>query len=434
MIDDFAPFGKNKQKPVPVFSEDNLESIEEVDSYEPNFRPPENFEQSNTVTSNSDTVVETGPNSPETANSKKHHKRKSRFGKLKDKLPKLTKKQWLIVISLAIVLLAGLGYITWKTFFNQKPQQATVPAVQPPKSQPKPTTAPSKLTGVQVSIADSELPVTAIMIENSPDARPQSGLKDAGVVYEAVAEGGITRFLTLFQEAKPDYIGPVRSVRPYYLDWLVPFDAPVAHVGGSGEALAQIRAEGIKDLDYAFNSNYFHRVSNRYAPHNVYTSRAEMLELQKSKGWSTSKFSGWARKEDKPVATPNAKSIDFAISGFLYNPHYDYDATTNSYKRSEAGKPHIDEKSGAQINPKVVIAIVVPKSVHGDGVHTVYGSIGNGKAYFFQDGTVTEGIWEKQSRQSEMRFGDINGSPLSLNKGNTWISVVGESGAVTFTP
>ena len=338
------------------------------------------------------------------------------------------------MIAIAVILLAGLGYVTWKVFFNAKPEQAAAPVVEAPKAAPKPTTAPSRLTGMVVSIPDSELPVTAIMVENSPDARPQSGLKDAGVVYEAVAEGGITRFLTLFQEAQPDYIGPVRSVRPYYLDWLVPFDAPVAHVGGSGEALAQIRAEGIKDLDYGTNSNYYQRINSRYAPHNVYTSRAQMLELQKSKGWTTSKFTGWTRKEDKPAATPNAKAIDFAISGFLYNPHYDYDATTNTYKRSQAGKPHVDEKSGLQISPKVVIAIVIPRGIHPDGVHTVYGTTGSGKAYFFQDGTVTEGIWEKKDRKSEMRFGDVKGSPLAINKGNTWVSTVSDAGAVTYTP
>ena len=96
----------------------------------------------------------------------------------------------------------------------------------------------SLLTGEEVKDeAATKQAVTAIMIENSPDARPQSGVKQAGIVYEAIAEGGITRFLTLHQQDKPQMIGPVRSLRMYYVDWLAPYNASIAHVGGSAAAL-----------------------------------------------------------------------------------------------------------------------------------------------------------------------------------------------------
>src|SRR5665648_209727 len=102
-----------------------------------------------------------------------------------------------------------------------------------PKPKPKPVIYYSPLTGLKVkNETATKQPVTAIMIENSPDARPQSGMKDAGVVYEAIAEGGITRFLTIHQEDKPTLIGPVRSVRAYFVDWLAPYNTSVAHVGG----------------------------------------------------------------------------------------------------------------------------------------------------------------------------------------------------------
>lgn len=272
------------------------------------------------------------------------------------------------------------------------------------------------------------------MIENSPDARPQSGIRDAGVVYEAVAEGGITRFLTLFQEAQPGYIGPIRSVRPYYLDWLVPFDAPVAHVGGSAEAIAQIRAENIKDLDYGVNSGYYQRISTRYAPHNVYTSRAKLLELQNSKGWNKSEFTGWERKAEAPSAAANAKSISLNISSFLYNPIFSYDVASNSYIRSQAGKPHVDEKTNLPIAPKTVIAIVMPKSIHPDGVHTVYGTSGSGKAFVFQDGIVTTGTWEKADRKTQIQFKGADSKPIPINIGNVWISVVGLESSVSYGP
>jgi hypothetical protein len=344
----------------------------------------------------------------------------------------LSRRQWLQVLAGGLIIF-GLSAAAW-TFTHRVPAddhwRPNVPAYKKPP--PKPTTEASKLTGVQIDPKLNELPPTAVMIENSPDARPQSGLLDAGVVYEAIAEGGITRFLTLFQEGQPDRLGPVRSVRPYYLDFLAPYDAALAHAGGSGQALAQLRAEGFKDLEAFQNGNYYHRDPNRYAPHNLYTSRAELLQLQQAKGFGATPYTSFVRKTENPSKTPNAHGIDLAISGFYYNPHYDYDAASNSYKRSMAGKPHVDEKTGKQLSPKVVVVLVIPH--HYEGIYSVYQTTGSGKAYFFQDGTVTEGVWEKAGRKSQFRFGDANGSPFALNPGQTWISIVGSADMVKITP
>lgn len=316
--------------------------------------------------------------------------------------------------------------------FTPDPPLPKPPVIAPKVEPPKPTTEASRLTGVQISPELNKMPVTGVMIENSPDARPQAGLKDAGVVFEAIAEGGITRFLALFMEDQPDYIGPVRSVRPYYLDFLAPFDAAIAHAGGSAEGLAQIRSEGIKDLDHSGNGATYQRVSNRFAPHNLYTSRAKLLELQNRKGYTTSTFTGYPRKEkETPIAVPTAKSVDFDISRALYNVHYDYDAATNSYKRVLGGQPHTDERSGEQIAPKVVIAIVTNRSQN--GIYSVYQTTGAGTVMVFQDGGLVEGTWEKPNRKSMYTFKTADGKPLSLNPGRTWITMV-TPGAVKHTP
>lgn len=344
----------------------------------------------------------------------------------------LSKKKKIIVIIALVFLLSGVVAGAWFVFLKPKPEPPKpVAAVQPKPEPPKPTTEPSKLTGVEVKIEMNQRPVTAIMIENSPDARPQSGLKEAGVVFEAIAEGGITRFLTLFQEAQPDDIGPVRSVRPYYIDWLHGFDAAVAHVGGSSDGLAKIKAEGIKDLDQFANPAPFRRVSHRYAPHNMYTSMAGLDELSKSKGFTSSKFDGFPRKKEKAITPAQAVSIDFNISGYLYNPHYDYDAATNTYKRSEGGKIHTDAKSGEQLAPKVVIAMVVPYGIAANRVNSTYATIGSGKAYVFQDGAKIEGTWSKASGAAQVTFVSADGKPIELNPGQTWISVVGSADRVT---
>ncbi len=358
-----------------------------------------------------------------------------RFHSFKLKLSKLSRKQWAILITVLVLLLGSGGagaYYLYKKF-RKLPPVAEEPAVKVEKP-PEPTTLPSPLTGVEVEPALAKRPVTGVMIENSPDARPQAGLVDAGVVFEAIAEGGITRFLALFQESQPEHIGPVRSARPYYLDWALSFDASYAHVGGSPEALSLIKSLGVKDLDQFSNSGAFQRVSNRFAPHNMYTSMAKLDALNQAKGFTASTFTPFPRKKDAPSATPTAKAIDLNISSANYKVHYDYDPATNTYARVMGGKPHTDERSGAQIKPKVVIALVMQQGLHADRQHTTYNTVGNGKVYIFQDGIVYEGTWQKADHKAQITFTDAAGNVFSFNPGQTWITAVGSADRVTFAP
>lgn len=393
----------------------------------PSFTPPEEIRGDDELVDFSDThsgkdheIAEQSQNRPSRNPFKKLH---------------LSQKQAIILSAVLIVILGGGGIGAYKLFIEKDPPAPVVTAVveeEPEPEPPAPTTVASPLTGIQTSPELAQLPVTGVMIENSPEARPQSGLKDAGIVYEAIAEGGITRFMALYQESQPDYVGPVRSVRPYYLDWLQGYNAGIAHVGGSPEALAKIKSDGVRDLDQFYNSGGYWRVSSRYAPHNMYTAVQKLIDLQISKGYTTSSFTGFARKEDKPASTPLATSIDFTISSYLYNVRYDYDAASNSYKRSEGGKAHVDEKSGTQLQPKVVVGIIVPYSKASDGVHSVYGTIGSGRAYVFQDGVVTTGTWSKSGSKEPLVLKDDAGTLLALNAGQTWISVMGTQSSVAY--
>jgi hypothetical protein len=300
---------------------------------------------------------------------------------------------------------------------------------------PKPTTVASKLTGLQVDPAVNQRPVTGVMIENSLDARPQSGLDQAGVVFEAIAEGGITRFMALYQDTQPDYLGPVRSVRPYFLQWCMGFDCSLAHVGGSPEALQDVKNWGSKDLDQFFNAGAYHRISSRYAPHNMYTSMAQLNQLESAKGFGASNFEGFARKADAPSKTPNASSIDLAISGYYYNDHYDYDATTNSYKRSEGGQAHMSlhkDGSQVQITPKVVVAMVMQYGLEADDHHSQYNVVGSGTAYVFQDGTVTQGTWSKSDTKSPLKLTGADGQPIGLDAGQTWLTAMSAANEITY--
>lgn len=342
------------------------------------------------------------------------------------------KKQVIIFIALSVILIAG-GVAGAIYLLNNKP-------VETANNTTKPTPAPeapkyySTLTGAQVQTqAIANQAVTGIMIENSPDARPQSGLKNSGVVFEAIAEGGITRFLAVYQEQKPQLVGPVRSVRMYYVDWVAAFDASVAHIGGSSAALAEVRNGNYRDIDQFFNDGAYWRATDRYAPHNVYTSFEKLDALNASKGYTASKFTGFTRKDSQAAPAPaegetpspaRASQIAVTISGPAYNSTYTYNTTTNTYDRSQAGAPHLDREEG-QISPRVVIVLDVQQStIFEDGYRESIAAIGNGKAHIFQDGTVQEVTWTKKSKTDQITFTDAEGKDVPLARGQTWITAV----------
>lgn len=337
--------------------------------------------------------------------------------------------------AIAAVFILLISLLVGAILFYKPPEKAiqsnTVVKQQPA---PAPVKFYSALTGIEVADqAATTQAATAIMIENSPDARPQSGLKAAGVVFEAVAEGGITRFLAVYQQEKPQLVGPVRSVRLYYVDWLAPFQASVAHIGGSKFALDEVRNGNYRDIDQFFNAGTYWRATDRYAPHNVYTNFERLDALNAAKGYTQSAVAGFARKDAAPSATPNATSIAVKISGPSYNSSYTYDATSNIYLRSQANAPHTDREAG-QITPTTVVVMnVAMTKVMEDGYREQITTTGEGKATIFQDGIVIEGVWRKPDRGTQISFVDAAGKVLELNRGQTWITAIPNgTGAVTW--
>ncbi len=372
------------------------------------------------------------PDNPIGKNSDMPKKSKSKWNKF-DKLNwPPGKKEWIIFIIILLLLAVG-GYLL---FHKSKP--ATLKPIPKITGQ---MTVPSTLTGLQVDPSVNKRTVTGVMVENSPDARPQSGLSQAGVVFEAIAEGGVTRFMALYQDTAPSNVGPIRSARPYFLQWVLGFDAGYAHVGGSPEALADIKAWHVRDLDQFANGGSYHRISSRAAPHNVYTSIAALNQLEVQKGYTTSNYTGFVRKKkavpNKKVA-PAAKSVNLTMSGPLYNVHYDYNATSNNYARSVGGAPHTDADTGKQLTPAVVIAMVMPYSLgaldSSGAYYSNYGTIGSGPVYVFQDGGVITGTWAKTSNNAQFTFKDASGKSIRLNPGQTWLTAVADTGKVSYSP
>jgi len=358
--------------------------------------------------------------------------------KKEGKIKKFFKKKpvW---ITLIVVGALGIAAAVYFIFFHDCGDDYT--ANQPPKIEK----FYSQLTGVETSKERSTRPILAVIIENSPEARPQAGLYGAGVVFEAVAEGGITRFTALYQEAELSSIGPVRSVRPYFIEWANPFDVAFAHAGGSPQALQMIRSGnyGI-DIDEFFLPNVLWRSNDRWAPHNVFTSTEALLNyVVKEKGKTGSRFTPWLRKDGKaPKATVDEETgkkippktvdkITIPVSTGLFGVTYEYNIKANKYLRFQGGQAHLDE-NGSQIAPKVVIAMMVSQSLNVDGVHTNITTTGSGIAYIFQNGTAKQVTWERGSISDMLIFRDSNGAEMKLNSGQTWITAVPNGNIVSW--
>lgn len=441
MIDDFKRPGDTKfeRKPARMDSfRDELprpdtqtgadQDTNDTPAAEPEFQPPEHFSQSKDTNGHTEHLfLPPLEHVPEIA----EHATKPKWRFWPPRKPNLTKKQW-IIVGAALLLLIGGGAAFALT--RDKPQPVVVKKA-PVKVVPPPPPILSPLTGLVVTQEQKDRPVTGVMIENSPNSRPQSGLNEAGVVFEAIAEAGITRFLCLFQDSVPGNVGPVRSARPYYLDWAMAFDATYAHVGGSPDALQRIKEIGVKDLDQFFNSSAYRRDSKRFAPHNVYTDIVQLIGVGQSKGYTSSTFTPLLRKaKEEPSKTPNVNRIDIAISSGTYNVHYDYDPAKNVYMRSMGGAVHADAESGAQISPKVVVALAMPYSIMADGLHSQYQTTGSGQMIVFQDGVGSIGTWSKAAPKDQFVFKDSAGGDLKLNPGQTWFTVVSDLSRVTYAP
>lgn len=286
--------------------------------------------------------------------------------------------------------------------------------------------ARSQLTGLEVPPEEAGRPVLGVMIENSLPARPQTGLDNAGIVFEAVTEAGITRYLALYQEDMPETVGPVRSLREHFLDWAMGFDASIAHVGGSPEALDLAKERGAKSLgQFEFGKPYF-RDGQRQAPHNMYARTAGLRELQRQEGHAESNFATIPRSDDSSDQQPNATTVTVDFSQPDYLAEFRYDKAAQRYSRYLAGRPHIDEATGQVITVKNVI--VIKTRAQEAGVRAT----GNGEALLFNDGTAQTVRWQQPSFRERLKLVDGQGNEIALNRGDSWYAVVTDDREVTY--
>ncbi|GIK83954.1 MAG: putative lipoprotein YerB [Patescibacteria group bacterium] len=310
----------------------------------------------------------------------------------------------------------------------------------------------------------------AIMIENSPDARPQSGLSDADMVFEALAEGGVTRFMAMYYCGVQKYdttVAPVRSARSYFVDWASGFNYPLyVHVGGANlpgpaNALGQIADYGWNlenDLNQ-FSIGYptFVRNASRTGKdvateHTMETTTEALWEVAEDRDWTNiapkrtigrkslggddwnETYKGWSYQEEAPKpGTTTTISYEFWNGWSDYGVEWEYVAETNTYKRKMAGESHIDLNNDKQIEAaNVIVLLTTEKGPIDELKHMLYTTTGTGNALVFLNGEVVKATWSKPTRESELVFSDRKGDPIKFARGLTWISVLDTDTEVTY--
>ena len=366
--------------------------------------------------------------------------------------PKSPKK--LLICCLIVAVLAAAGVTTAMILLNRKNDETGSTDNAPTPEAPK---YYSRLTGLEIandSLNDS--PIFCIQVPNGTDgARPHAGLEEAAIVYEAI-------FAAVFQNPENTAIGPIRSLRMYYLEWDTPLGCTIVHAGGADDAIAALRSGGYNDIDEgAYN---WRDASDYIAPNNLFTDAQNLNAFAKEYNLAgTGKIAkvyprytpdeakklredNLAASKDQTDAegnvvkstTPLVSEIDINFGNFPdFNTHYTYNPETGLYARSYvSGEKELSydcakedpvmsrDCEAKQIAPSAVVAMEVEESLADDNYHQVIEAIGSGTAYVFQNGRAIKGTWAKSSAASQIVFKDEAGTEITFAPGQLWISAI----------
>ncbi len=325
----------------------------------------------------------------------------------------------------------------------------TVIPIVPPSATPLPPTAVTAaatgptdpLTGLPADPVKLARVPLVVMIDNHPDAAPQTGLNAADLVIEALAEGGITRFETFFLSGDAPTVGPIRSARPYFVEWAYPFQPFYVHCGGSWEAVDLIAeaAGRITNVDCFDGNMPFWRSNDRLMPHNLYAGTTQLWKLADKRGiHAPATLPGFLHSPPLPVdQRPSSGTLSFVFSGLSRSDiTWVYDPAGNSYLRKQWGYWHRDLATGETVSAKNVVVLWtnvwdLPGDEKGRmGTDTV----GAGTALILRDGQPEWGYWSRATPQQPLNLYNGRRDPMALVPGRTWIEVLGVGKKVTLGP
>lgn len=336
----------------------------------------------------------------------------------------MKKSRKIIIVVLVFVVVAVLGVgLGSKELFNEIIRKDNKSSITDRPEEPK----------LQIIDLESTTRPVGVMIDNVRDAWPHAGLNDAYLVYEIIVEGGYTRLFALFKDVNTSMIGPVRSLRHYYIDYALENDAILVRFGNSPKASSDVSNLGVANLDGLINpGNMFWRDSSiTYAPHNAFTSIENIRTQAAKKGYQKEVANTLLKYSVKNIDISKldgsivANNINIKYS-YAHNTSYVYDANTGKYLRTMNKTPHKDRITGEQYSVKNIIVIKVRNynlpDVEDKGRQELE-NIGTGDGYYITNGYAVPIKYEKTSRSGKTKYTYLNGEEINVNDGNTYIQI-----------
>lgn len=320
------------------------------------------------------------------------------------------------------------------------PDVTVTPAVDVTRAAPpEPTVPPTwPLTGTTGEV--TARPAIVVKIENTSQARPQSGLQHADVVWETIVEFQVSRLVAVFHSQLPEEIGPVRSVRPMDIPIAAPLRAPFVFSGGQPGILQLVYNSTLQPISHDAGADGLYRIRSRSAPHNVYASLTTILAQADANHSAppTEQFAFALRPElaSAVLAGTPATTLSFRLSS-ASTPTWTYDATRGQWLRAEGSTPFMDAITGAQVGATNVVSIVASHPDSGFDAQNAapvptYALVGEGDAIVATAGMTIPARWRKAAEDQPLQLFDGAGAPITLAPGNTWVELVpAEDGSLT---
>lgn len=328
-----------------------------------------------------------------------------------------------IVATISIILVIGVALLL---FLGSK-KDSTLPKIT--KKNSKTPTIESNLKIVDLN---SKTRPYAVMINNLGVARPlQSGLQDAMIIYEMIVEGGLTRYMAVFQDQNTERIGSIRSARHYFLDYALENDAIYVHHGNSPQAAADFKTLNIDRISVdASKTGWRDKSLNVSTEHTLFTSIAKLNNGLGNKRKTRNKdfllnYSETPIDLSTKEGAIKANNIEITYSGSVKSS-YEYDESAQNYKRSVNGKAHTDYVTKKQYTFKNIITYQVSNTSLNDGSgkdRQTLDNIGSGEGYYITNGYAVPITWSKSSRSSQTVYKYKDGTEIDVNDGNTFIQI-----------
>ena len=338
--------------------------------------------------------------------------------------PSLSRRSKVLAAATGVLVVGGtLGYfvvVPQKAPAFVRSAMATVGIDLDEGADPTAPTPTCPLSGESARGGVPSRPALAVKVENLPDARPQAGLRSADIVYEEPVEGGITRFIAVFQCHDVERVGPVRSARNADPDVLSQFGVPVlAYSGGAPNVVRVVEAADLVSIDETAGGDAFTRDDSRVSPHNLYTGTRAIYRVAKAGRQAPAPVFAYADELSQRARRVSSIHLPFSSYSDVY---WTWDRRAGEWRRAHGTEPHLDE-TGEPISATNVVVQIVSAVIPAGGITPQLGLTGSGRACVFRDGRMIVGRWERASGHDVTTFVTKDGQEIELAPGRTWVEL-----------